>query len=177
MKPKRKVATPNLHSITLQCESHYFTLPKSERSLMRIFISYSRKDKDILAKIVKLIEATHGNDSFWNDRKTHGGINVSDDWWHRIEQEFHNCTAFMFLISNSALASPNCQKELNLLSNTPKTFLPIIVETIPNFPNDLPDELDNSIKNLGSFGFRVESAKSQAKRANPVKSSRMRWNK
>ena len=47
-----------------------------------------------------------------------------------------------------------------------------------HIPTDLLDRgVGADIKTDGSFGFRVESAKSQAKRANPVKSSRMRWNK
>lgn len=106
--------------------------------MARIFISYSRADRQFIDQFILLIRRVYGNDSTWFDDNIHGG----DDWWQMILNEIAECDIFVYLISNEALESPYCQAELREALRLNKLILPVIVRRLkPEYPRGIDDAL------------------------------------
>lgn len=136
---------------------------------MRIFISYSRTDTEILKKLVPLIQANYGDECVWYDEKIQGG----NAWWETILQEIKRCNIFMFLISDTALESKYCQQELQEAVEKEKHILPVIIRKLDqlypgNISYDLADilssthyvDLTNGVEDTASFA-KLSSAINQ----------------
>ena len=109
---------------------------------MRILISYSRSDKKILQGLVPLIRDLYKDDSLWFDENIPGG----DDWWNKIVSEIRNCTIFIFLVSDNALESQYCQKELRKAIEYEKHILPVIIKSLKTaYPGNAPYDLAKSL--------------------------------
>lgn len=103
-----------------------------------IFISYSRTDRAFVEQLVPLLRRMYGNDCLWFDADIPGGT----DWWRMIESQIAGCTVFLFLMSNDALASEFCRKELQYAVLLKKSVVPVVVR--PRTDIDaarLPDDL------------------------------------
>ncbi len=105
--------------------------------MARIFISYSRADRQFVDEFVPLLRKVYGNDSVWFDDDIHGG----SDWWLMILSEVANCELFVYLASNDSLTSPYCQAEFREALRLHKQILPIIVRPKTDYPGDMPDDL------------------------------------
>jgi hypothetical protein len=102
-----------------------------------IFVSYSKADATFVKDFVAKLKSKYPKHDIWYDNELSGGV----DWWKRIEANIQNCQIFLFLISNDALESEYCQKELRLaLSFTDKLLVPVVVRPkweLSRFPEEL----------------------------------------
>ena len=108
--------------------------------MARIFISYSRVDRHFVDQFVPLLRQLYSEETVWFDLDIHGGTG----WWATILREVSECDVFVYLISNSALTSPNCQAEFREALRLQKLFLPLIIKPRVNLqkaPNDIEKTL------------------------------------
>jgi len=98
----------------------------------RIMISYSHLDKGITEELAKLLDRAF--DNVWFD-KSRQGIFLGQDWWNEILKQIGACDVFVFLISENALQSEWCQKELEEARQQQKRIIPISIrENIQGIP-------------------------------------------
>jgi len=106
--------------------------------MARIFISYSRADRQFIDQFIPLIRRVYGNDSVWFDDDIHGGV----DWWQMILNEIEKCDIFVYLISNEALESSYCQAEFREALRLKKQIIPVIVRRLdPVYPGNIDEDL------------------------------------
>lgn len=123
--------------------------------MAKIFISYSRSDRQFIDQFVPLIRKVYGNDSLWFDEDIHGGA----DWWQLILNEIGQCELFIYLISNESLNSSYCQAELEESLRLKKQILPVIVRRLNSpYPSNIKEDLAVVLRRLHyvdmSNGFR-----------------------
>ena len=89
----------------------------------QIFISYSRADKDFIQRLEPRLRRKY-HDEFWYDAEIVGG----DVWWEEtIVPAIAACTVFVYLMSNDAISSEYCRKEMAEAQRLSKCVLPVIV--------------------------------------------------
>lgn len=92
-----------------------------------VFISYSHRDSEAVLAIISAL-----NDQklrLWYDE----GIPAGSDWPKNIEQHMRECSAVLFFLSETALASPNCYSEIRTAVQLNKPIMLIPLEgTTPN---------------------------------------------
>lgn len=86
-----------------------------------VFISYSRKDKDLVRRLNGGLDA-RGVDA-WVDWE---GIPLSSNWMDEITRAIEGADAFLFVISPDSLASKVCADELALGLKYNKKLVPIL---------------------------------------------------
>ncbi|MEJ5224634.1 MAG: TIR domain-containing protein [Anaerolineales bacterium] len=87
----------------------------------KVFISYSRKDKDFVRRLNDSLDA--GGVDAWVDWE---GIPLSSDWMEEITRAIEGADAFLFVISPDSLASKVCAEELALGLKYNKKLVPIL---------------------------------------------------
>ena len=100
----------------------------------RVFISYSRKDKDFVEKLVPALETE--NIEVFIDKSEHRpkdeqdvkSIAAFEDWWQRLEEMITKSDTVIFVISRASMASEVCQDEVNFAKSHNKRFAPIVWE-------------------------------------------------
>ncbi|NUM44168.1 MAG: TIR domain-containing protein [Anaerolineales bacterium] len=92
-----------------------------ETNAVRVFISYSRRDKAFVQKLHSAIRAK-GLD-VWVDWEN---IPLTADWWAEIERGIQNADAFAFIISPDSLQSRVCGDEVQTAVNANKRLIPIL---------------------------------------------------
>jgi hypothetical protein len=120
----------------------------------RIFISYSRRDTEIVDSIVQAMQDA-GLD-VWIDRHD---IQAGNTWRVQIVQAIDTCDAFVLMLSLSSAASDNVRKEIDLAQDSGRTIFPIILE-----PVRLPAEIRYQLAGLQFIDMQVlgrETAVSQ----------------
>ncbi|HNB52365.1 MAG TPA: TIR domain-containing protein, partial [Anaerolineales bacterium] len=88
---------------------------------VRVFISYSRRDKAFVQKLHEAIRA-RGLD-VWVDWEN---IPLTADWWAEIQRGIENADAFAFVISPDSLKSRVCGDEVQTAINANKRLIPIL---------------------------------------------------
>jgi len=83
------------------------------------FVSYSRKDSEIVDRLVKKLEAA-GFD-VWIDR---GGIQGGEQWMERIVNALDRSDAIIAVLSPNSVASHNVRTELSLAHEAEKRIIP-----------------------------------------------------
>jgi hypothetical protein len=101
---------------------------------MQIFISYSRKDIDLVQRIV--VELANNNIDTWIDWKS---IPKGEDWLQEIYHGIEKADAFLFLISPDSIQSQMCRKELAHAVENSKRIVPLVCRDIN--PSEAPTEL------------------------------------
>lgn len=99
--------------------------------MARIFICYSRVDKPITEQLTILLRKAY--DHVWFDENLHGG----EEWWAEILRQIAACQHFLFIMSDDALESEWCRKELDEAWRLEKHVLPILVRARTNVPEKL----------------------------------------
>lgn len=94
---------------------------QTQSSGSKVFISYSRKDKDFVRRLNNSLDA-NGVDA-WVDWE---GIPLSSDWMVEISRAIEGSDAFLFVISTDSLASKVCAEELELGMRYNKKLVPIL---------------------------------------------------
>lgn len=98
----------------------------------KVFISYSRRDKDVVKQIVSQLEAE--GISVWFDTED---IKAGQQWRRQIVEGIDTAEAFVLHLSPDSAASVNVLKELNLAEEALEPFvLPIMLKE-----TKLPDEM------------------------------------
>lgn len=96
----------------------------------RVFISYSRRDRDFVQTLHDAI-SDHGIDT-WVDWEN---IPLTADWWNEIQRGIENADAFAFVISPDSLASEVCNREIQAAVDRNKRVIPILYrDPDPNTP-------------------------------------------
>ena len=75
--------------------------------MAKIFVSYSRVDSEYLDNIVAELSDTFGAEGIFFDKLNTGG----KPWWDNILEKIATAKVFIYLISNSSLASFACRAE------------------------------------------------------------------
>lgn len=129
--------------------------------MARIFLSYSRADRQFVDEFVPLLRRVYGNDSVWFDDDIHGGSN----WWKLILSEIGKCDLFVYLISNDSLESQYCRSEFREALRQQKPFLPVIIRPKTDYPGRAPGDLQSLLRRTQyvdmSRGFKDHTAISQ----------------
>ena len=89
-----------------------------------IFISYAHKDSDQVLPIVTALQEQGFR--VWYD----AGIEAGTEWPEYIAKRLESCTIFLAFLSQSALDSPNCRREINLAIAERKEMLHIYLEEL-----------------------------------------------
>jgi hypothetical protein len=120
-----------------------------------VFVSYSRKDKEFVEKLVTALEAKKRD--VWVDFED---IPFAAEWWDEIQKGIESSESAIFVISQDYLASEVCGLEVNYVHKNNKRIVPIVFEkpernTVPDtlaalnwifFDN--PDAFDDSFSKL-----------------------------
>ena len=89
-----------------------------------IFISYAHKNRDKVLPILKSL--TDSGFRVWYD----AGIQVGTEWPEYIAEHLENCKAFIAFISEAAIASKNCRREINFALELDKEPIAIYLEDV-----------------------------------------------
>ncbi len=99
-----------------------------------VFISYSRRDKAFVEKLVTALEAQKRD--VWVDFED---IPFASDWWGEIQKGIESSESAVFVISEDYLASEVCGLEVNHVHKNNKRIVPIVYEKPAR--NSVPDTL------------------------------------
>jgi hypothetical protein len=89
----------------------------------QIFISYSRKDKDFVDKLVRDLE--NSGFSVWIDRED---IRGGDSWRKSIVDAIRSCDIFVLVLSPNSVASVNVAKEVSIADSDKARIIPVIYQ-------------------------------------------------
>jgi len=90
-----------------------------------IFLSYSRKDKGIVERLKKRLEAA-GHDVWIDIEDIRGG----DQWRQAIAEAIGQADTFVLLLSSNAVKSDNVCKELNLAEENKSRVIPVAISSV-----------------------------------------------
>lgn len=89
--------------------------------MARIFVSYSRKNKDFCRQITNELQK-HDLD-FWVDWE---GIPPTVDWMKEIEKGIEEADTFLAIVSPDWISSKVCLEELNIAVKNGKRLIPVV---------------------------------------------------
>jgi CRP-like cAMP-binding protein len=102
---------------------------ENHRKLRRplIFTSYSRKDQEIVKRLVKDLREMLRNTflDIWFDQ-----VNIAPgkDWDEAVEEALHKTTAMLLILSSNAVKSKNVKSEWNYCMEEGKIIIPILID-------------------------------------------------
>ncbi len=102
---------------------------------MRVFISYSSKDRELVRALSDDLEALGYTVWFDKELSRTGG----QHWWSNILTNVRECDLFIFALTPNSLASAACQLEYRYADALHKRILPLVLATTDI--NTLPPEL------------------------------------
>lgn len=122
-------------------------MPKLDRSsqlssLMIIFVSYSRKDSEVVARLVKKLEAL-GYEVWWDM-----GIPGGTLWQKQIVMGLKKSSAFLLVVSRDSIKSNNVLKELTLASEKGKNVYPVFLHDV-----EVPEEMELALSGIQRLDF------------------------
>lgn len=94
-------------------------------NLSDVFISYSRRDKAFVTRLVERLQAT--GLSLWVDWED---IPPTVDWWREIQAGIEGASTFIFIISPDAVTSTVCRQELDHGVESSKRFIPVLFREV-----------------------------------------------
>ncbi|MCC7446115.1 MAG: SUMF1/EgtB/PvdO family nonheme iron enzyme [Anaerolineae bacterium] len=98
---------------------------------MRLFISYSRDDKQYVHELSEALREETGHD-VWIDRRLVG----AERWWDTILDQIELCDCFIVILTPRCVSSIFCEGELNYALDLNKPILPLLMK-----PCDIPERL------------------------------------
>lgn len=119
--------------------------------MARIFVSYSRKNKDFCRQLTN--ELQQREIDFWVDW---GDIEPTVDWSKAIQDGIESADTFLAIVTPDWITSPICQDELNIAVRNGKRLIPVVPCEIPW--NSVPADLAklNFIFFTESFDFNEQ---------------------
>ena len=100
-----------------------------------IFISYSRRDLQIVNRVVEMMQ--QAGIRIWIDREE---IKAGKLWRTQIVQAIDTCDAFVLMLSSSAAASENVRKEVDLAQDSGRTIFIMNLDQV-KIPADMRYQL------------------------------------
>lgn len=88
---------------------------------MAVFLSYSRRDEDVVTVLARGFHAAHRE--VWFDHDLDGG----EVWWDTILRNIRACSVFVLAVSDDSLASRACTAELEYAEQLGRPILPVEV--------------------------------------------------
>ena len=130
----------------------------------KVFISYSRADKNVVEAIVRRIESELYNDCCWIDVD---GIESGQMFWDVIINAVKKCNAFLLMASDRSMSSDNVLGEIQIAKNNSKNIVPVIIDKsvlkndrfLAHFPinnyilSDNPDHMSRLIHDLKNWCY------------------------
>ncbi|MFN0264328.1 TIR domain-containing protein [Tepidamorphus sp. 3E244] len=98
----------------------------ADAAAMKVFISYSRKDREFVARVVDALEAEDGIEVF---RDT-DDILPTEEWQDRLEQLVREADTIVFALSPHSAKSEVCRWEVDLAESLNKRFAPIVIRDV-----------------------------------------------
>ena len=89
-----------------------------------IFISYAHKDSEAVLPIIRRLQDE--NHRVWYD----AGIEAGTEWPEYIAEHIKDCACFVCFITQSALDSHNCRREINYAIKLKKNMLTAYLEDV-----------------------------------------------
>lgn len=90
---------------------------------MQLFVSYSRRDGDVAARLISEVEAL-GHSAWRDTSEIHGGA----QWREAIVGAIARADAVLLLISPAAITSENVAREVNLADEHETPIIPVVLE-------------------------------------------------
>src|SRR5437762_2508461 len=112
---------------------HDFPPCTEDRSTVKIFISYSSKNRLLVEALAKELEDL--GHEVWFDKKLTGG----QVWWDEILAAICDCDLCVFALTPESLGSEPCRREYTWATAVNKTVLPIMLRDVDTLA--LPPEL------------------------------------
>jgi hypothetical protein len=114
----------------------------------QVFISYSRKDKEFVQKLVAALGAEKRE--VWLDETN---IEPTAEWLKEIFKNIDNSDNFLFVISPDSVVSTYARREIDHAALNNKRIVPIFYRTVPH--KDIPEAVAKfqRIDFTGSDGF------------------------
>jgi hypothetical protein len=112
---------------------------------MPIFLSYSRKDEEVVKVLAQGFGAAHRE--VWFDHDLGGG----DAWWDKILDNIRSASVFVFALSDESLQSQPCRAELDYARKLDRPVLPVRVGPVANFRS-------SPVADLHTITFRSDNA-------------------
>ncbi len=100
---------------------------------MRIFISYSRVDRQLCVDLASRLRRVYGYESTWFDETLHAG----EVWWQEILDQVAKCDIFLIMMTRETFDSEYCQAELKDARRLNKALLPVLVRARTEIPDHL----------------------------------------
>jgi TIR domain len=101
-------------------------LPSIEQAVMgHIFVSYSRRDREIVDRFVGMVETAGMN--VWIDREK---IQAGKLWRTQIVQAIDTCDGFVLMLSTSSAASDNVRREIDLALDSGRSVFIMLLEKV-----------------------------------------------
>jgi hypothetical protein len=122
--------------------------------MAQVFISYSRKDKEFVQKLVDALVA--GKREVWLDDRN---IEPTAEWLKEIFQNIEGSDNFLFIISPDSVVSTYARKEIDHAALNNKRIVPIFYQPVPD--KDIPEAVAKfqRIDFTGRDGFDAKLAK------------------
>jgi WD40 repeat protein len=101
---------------------------------LRVFLSYSRRDSEFVARLASALEARGYLPDF--DRSTHDkdnvitGISAEDDWWKRLQEMIEAADVMVFVVSPASATSKVCDEEIVYARSLGKRVIPLLRQEI-----------------------------------------------
>jgi len=93
---------------------------------MRIFISYSSKDRDRVTSLADDLQVL-GHEVWFDGELTRAG---GQKWWSNILDNLRRSDVFIFALTPNSLASDPCKREYRYASGLRKRILPVMMENV-----------------------------------------------
>ena len=100
--------------------------------MAQVFISYSRKDKEFVQKLVDALVAAKRE--VWLDDRN---IEPTAEWLREVFNNIERADNFVFVISPDSVISVNCNREIEHAVANHKKILPIFYRSVPDA--DIPE--------------------------------------
>lgn len=140
--------------------------------MARIFISYSRVDREFVVALAKLLREVYGYENVWYDENLHGG----DIWWKEILDAIAECDIFIYLLSNESVTSPYCLAEFQEAQRLYKGIVTVQVRDRTNISGKLSDihyiDMKKGVNDTFAYNQLIRAIAKQEKLLKPRRPSR-----
>lgn len=105
-----------------------------EERKTRVFLSYSRKDKDFTRKLAQALSqrgyVVDFDQSEHDPTNVETGISAEDDWWKRLQEMIAAAEAMVLIVSPHSAASQVCGEEIAYARALGKRVVPVLLREI-----------------------------------------------
>lgn len=137
---------------------------------LRVFISYSRRDKPLVLPLLSRLGEAHDLWVDWED------IPDGAVWEREINRGIAQSDVFLFLLTPNSAASEWCNKELKIASDWGKRIIPIVFGEPPSNTPELCRKLQYLFsEQQSSLGVTLERKREEARFHSDLLVQALRW--